>query len=59
LGRIVGQFNADSDHGSRRQKHPLRRQQRLKRPRGAAWARIVAASLFDKNSALPLVFATR
>lgn len=41
-------FNANSDRGSRRQKHPLRRQQRLKRPRGAAWARIVAAELLDK-----------
>jgi hypothetical protein len=41
-------FNADSDRGSGRQKQPVRRQQRLKRPRGAAWARIVAAELLDK-----------
>ena len=41
-------FNADSDRGSHRQKHPLRKQQRLKQPRGAAWARIVAAELLDE-----------
>ena len=41
-------LNARSNLGSRRQKHPLRKQQRLKRPRGAAWARVVSAELLDE-----------
>jgi hypothetical protein len=41
-------FSARSDGASRRQKQPLRRQQRLKRPRGAARARIVAPEPLDE-----------
>jgi hypothetical protein len=41
-------LSARSDRGSSRQKHPLRRQQRLKRPRGAARTGIVAAELLDE-----------
>jgi hypothetical protein len=38
-------ISADSDDGSSRQKQPLRRQQRLKRPRRSAGARVIAAEL--------------
>src|SRR6185436_6303897 len=37
-----------SDRGWRRQKQPLRMQQCLKRPRGAARARVVAAEFLDQ-----------
>ena len=37
--------SADSDDGSRRQRDPLRRQQCLKQPRGAAGAWVVATEL--------------
>jgi hypothetical protein len=40
--------SAHGDDASRHQKHPLRKQQRLKQAPGSAGARIVAAELLDE-----------